>query len=100
MSLNIDINRILPVKVSVSSPNLLSRSVSFTAELQRCESWEDVPLEFSRLSINTIIISVAFLGFDPCNSVLPSFVGLRMLMNPFQDTTQNLRRRRLLRVED
>ena len=52
---------------------LPSRSVDhyFTAELQRCESWEDVPLEFGRFSIDSFIVSVAFLGFDPCNSVLP-----------------------------
>ena len=83
MSLNIDINEILPVKVSGVCPKSLSRSlILFTTELQRCESWEDVPLEFSRLSIDTIIISVDSHGFDPCNSVLPSFVGIRMLKDP------------------
>ena len=80
MSLNLDINKILPVKLSGASPKSLSRSV--TAELQRCESWEDVPLEFSRLSIDTIIISVPSHGFDPCNSVFPSFVGIKMLKDP------------------
>ena len=50
--------------------------------MQRCESWEDVPLEFSRLSIDTIIISVASPGLDPCNSVLPSFVGFRLKKDP------------------
>ena len=76
-------NRILPLKVSGVSPKSLSRSfINFTAELQRCESWEDVPFEFGRLSIDTVIISVAFHGFDPCNSVFPSFVGIRMLKDP------------------
>ena len=56
--------------------------MDFITELQRCESWEDVPLEFSRLSIDSIIISVAFPGLDPCNSVFPSFVRFRMLKNP------------------
>ena len=79
MSLNIDINRMLPVKVSGVCPKSLSRSLTFTAELQRCESWEDVPLEFSRLSIDTVKISVAFLGHDPFDPVLPSFVGFWML---------------------
>ena len=78
----IDMNRILPVKVSGVSPKSLSKIVDFTAELQRCESWEDVPLEFDRLSIDTVIISVSFLGHDPCNSVLPSFVGIWMLKDP------------------
>ena len=36
---------------------------------------EDVPLELGRLSIDSVIVSVASHGFDPCNSVLPSFVG-------------------------
>ena len=36
---------------------------------------------------------------DPSYLVLPSFVGLRMLMD-LSKTLQNLRRRRLLRVED
>ena len=55
--------------------------MDFITELQRCESWENVPLEFSRLSIDSIIVSVAFLGSDSCNSVLPSFVGFGMLKN-------------------
>ena len=50
--MNIDINRILPVKVSAVCP-----IIDFITELQRCEFWEDVPLEFSRLSIGTVIIS-------------------------------------------
>ena len=70
------------MKVSGVSPNLLSRSVDFTAELQRSESWEDVPLEFSRLSIDSVMVSVAFVCYDPSYLVLPSFVGLRMLMDP------------------
>ena len=82
MSLNIDINRILPVKVSGVFPQVAQYIIDFTTDLQRCESWEDVPLEFSRLSIDTIIISVASLGLDPCNSVLPSFVGIKMLKDP------------------
>ena len=82
MSLNIDIKRILPVKVAGVCPKSLSKIIDFTAELQRCESWEDVPLEFSRLFVDSIIISVAFLGSDSCNPVLPSFVGFGMLMDP------------------
>ena len=66
MSLNIDINKILPVKVS---------DCDFTAELQRSESWEDVPLEFGRLSTNSVIVSVAFVSDDPFNPFLLSFVG-------------------------
>ena len=80
MPLNIDINRILPVKVTGVCPKLLSRSL-ILSELQRGESWENIPLEFSRLSVDSIIISVAFLGSDSCNCVLSSFVGFGMLKN-------------------
>ena len=57
----------------------VAQIIDFITELQRCESWEDVPLEFSRLSLDSIIVFVACLGLDSCNSVLPSFVGIRML---------------------
>ena len=46
MSLNIDINRILPVKCSGVSPNLYSKTFNFIAEVQRIESWKNNPLEF------------------------------------------------------
>ena len=81
MSLNIDINK----NCSCESFWCFSKSVQwifdFAAELQRSESWEYVPLESSRLSIVTILISVVFYGSDSCNPVLPSFVGFGMLKN-------------------
>ena len=100
MSLNIDMNKILPVKVPGVSPNLLSRSVTLQQSCNVVHPGKIFPLDFSRLSIDSVIVSVAFISYDPSYPVLPSFDGLRMLMGPFQDTTQNLRRRRLLRVED
>ena len=100
MSLNIDTSRILPVKVSGVSPNLLSRSVTLPQSCNVCESWENVPLEFSRLSIDSVIVSVALRSCDPFNPFLPSFVGFPDVDGSFQDTTQNLRRRRLLCAED
>ena len=60
---------------------IAQKIIDFITELQRCESWENIPLEFSRLSGDSIIISVAFYGSDSCNPVLPSFVGFRMLKN-------------------
>ena len=74
--------------------------IDFTTELQRCESWENVPLEFRRLSVDSIIISVASSGLDPCNSVFPSFVGIRTLEGSSRGTTQNPRRHWLLCFED
>ena len=77
MSLNIDINRILPVKDSGVCHIGLRRSLILS------QSCNDVnPLEFRRLSVDCIIISVAFLGSDSCNPVLPSFVGIWMLKDP------------------
>ena len=64
MSLNIDIKRILPVKFSGVSPNLYNKLLTF-AELQRVESWEDVPLEFRRHSIDSVKVSVILSRFDP-----------------------------------
>ena len=82
MSLNIDINRILPVKVSGASRKSLSRSLTLPQSCNVVNPGEDVPLEFSRLSIDSIIISVALISCDPCNSVLPSFGGFWMLKDP------------------
>ena len=67
-------------------------------------SWEDVPLEFSRLSVDSIIISVAFLGSDSCNPVLPSFVGFWDVEEPFprhnkeSENTQTFVRWRLMSI--
>ena len=71
-------NRILPVEFSGVFPDLHD----FITELQRIGSWEDVPLELSRFSIDTVIISVALRSCDPFYPFLPSFVGFRMLMDP------------------
>ena len=81
MSLNIDTNRILPVKVCGASPKSLSRSLIFITELQRCESWENVPLEFSRLSIDTVKVSVALRSCDPSYSLFPCFIRFRVLVD-------------------
>ena len=69
------------MKFSGVSPNLLSESLTLP-ELQRMESWEDVPLEFSRLSIDSVKVSVALRRCDPFYPFLPSFVRFRILMDP------------------
>ena len=53
----------------------------FTTELQRCESWENVPLEFRRLSVDGIIIFVVSVDSYSRNSVFPNFVAFKMLKN-------------------
>ena len=45
------------------------------------ESCEDVPLEFCRLSIDSVKVSVALRSCDPFFPFPPSFLGLRMLMD-------------------
>ena len=69
-------------------------------ELQRVEFWENVPLEFRRLSINSVKVSVALrklwsiLSFSSKLRWIPDFDGSS------QDTIQNLKRRRPSCVED
>ena len=58
--------------------------------MQRIESWEDVPLEFSRPSTDSVIVSVALRSCDPFYPVLPSFVGMWMLKDPPEAFTNNL----------
>ena len=80
MSLNININRSLPVKVSGSSPKLLSRSVTLP---QSCNVVNPGKMFHSNSVGSPMIpsVSVAFLIDDPFNPFLPSFVGFRMLMD-------------------
>ena len=63
MSLNIDMNRILPVKFSGVSPYLLSKLFDSVAELQRIKSWEDVPLQFDWLAVDSVKVSVILRRF-------------------------------------
>ena len=63
MSLNIDMKIILPVKFSGVSFNLNSKSFDFLTELQRSESWEDIPLEFHCLTVNSVKVSVILRRF-------------------------------------
>ena len=76
MSLNIDIKRILLVKVFGVSPKSLSRSVTLP---QTCNVVNPGKMFYS--NSDSIIVTVAFVSGDLCSLFLPSFVGLRMLMN-------------------
>ena len=80
MSFNIDINRILPVKVSGASPNLLSRSVTLP---QICNVVNPGKMFHSNSVGSPLIpsVSVAFVSDDPFNPFLPNFVGFKMLMD-------------------
>ena len=78
--MNMDINKILTVKVSGVCPKSLSRLLILS---QSCNVVNPGKMFHSNsVDFPLIIISVAFPGFDSCNSVFPSFVGIRMLKNP------------------
>ena len=79
MSLNIDMNVILPVKFSGVSPNLNSKTFALFAELHSIESWENIPFEFHWLTHAV---------FDWVSR------------ESYQDTIQNLKRRRPSCAED
>ena len=96
MSLNIDINKILPVNFSGVSPNLYSKICDFVAELQRIESCENIPLEFHWLTIDFV---KRFCNFEkivihpnPFLSKLRWHSGFSMDLP--NDTIQNPKRRR------
>ena len=82
MSLNIDINKILPVKVSGVCPKSLSRSLILSQSCNVVNPGKMFHSNSVGSPLIAVIISVAFLGNDPCNSVLPSFVRFRMLKDP------------------
>ena len=58
MSSNIDMKIILPVRFSGVSPDLNRKLFDFVTELQRIESWENVPLEVHRLTVDSVKVSV------------------------------------------
>ena len=99
MSLNIDIKRILPVKVSEVSPKLVSTSVILRRPatlrlLGKCSTRSQSALHWYNQNL---------CSFDQLWSMQPFPSQFRWILDvdgSFQDTTQNLRRRRLLRVED
>ena len=66
MSLNIDMNRILPAQLSGVCPKELSRLLILS---QSC----------SVVNPGKMFYSNSIAGLDPCDYVLPSFVGFGML---------------------
>ena len=71
-------------------------------ELQRVESWEDVPLEFSRLSTDSVIVSAALRSCDPFYPFLPNFVIIWILMD-LSETQHRIRKDvdlRALKIDD
>ena len=68
MSLNIDMKMILPVK----SHHLLN-----LIEDSHCsQSWENLPLEFHKLSINSFQFAEIIVVRIPLNLLLPGFNGI------------------------
>ena len=82
MSLNIDINRILPVKFSGVSPNLLSKLLTLS---QNCNVSNPGKMfhsnSVSSPSIPSKKVSVALRRCNPFYPFLPIFVSFRILMD-------------------
>ena len=62
MSLNIDINMILPVKFSGVSPNLNNKLLTSSLSCNVL-SWENIPLEFHWLAVDSVKVSVILRRF-------------------------------------
>ena len=92
MSLNIDIKKKSSCERFWCVSHRAQKITDFITELQRCESWENVPLEFSRLSIDSIMISVAFHGFDPLQFCSSKLRWIQDVEEPFRGITQNPRK--------
>ena len=81
MSLNIDINRILPVKFAGVSPNMLSKSLTLS---QSCNVSNPGKMFHSNSVGSPLIpskVSVALRRCNPFYPFLPSFVRFRILMD-------------------
>ena len=98
MSLNIDINRILPVKFSGLSNILNSKVLTSPLSCNVSNPGADVQLEFRRLSIDSVKVSVALRSCDP-SYPFPCCVRFRIRMD-LPKPIQNLNPRRLSCVAD
>ena len=85
--------------ISGVSSNLYSKRFDFFTELQRIESWENIPLQFHWLAVDSVKFS-----FLKKISTIPTFAPMHREIQGFrkssQSTTQNPKRRRPLCVED
>ena len=99
MSLNIDINRILPVKISGVSPNLNSKYL--TSSLS-CNVLNPGKIFHSKSSGSPSILSKFLSSGDDLNHPnLCSHASFDWgFRESYKDTTQNMKRRRPLCVED
>ena len=88
MSLYIDMKMILPWSCSV-----------YVENLQRCESWENHPLEFHRLSIDSIQFSVLRQALKPILFWFPILCLTRWTDGLSQDTLQDLKIHKLVAFE-
>ena len=100
MSLNIDMKIIRPVKFSGVSPNLDSKSWSLWLSCNVVQPGKIFPLEFNWLTINSVQVSVFWWTFRTTPIFLPMQCLIECSRSSYQDTIQNLKRRRFLCVED
>ena len=81
MSLNIDMKMIRPLNFSGATLNLDSNSWTMWLSSKCGESWEDVPLEFHWLTINSVQSSVFWWTFEPLQSVFPNSIWFWVLVH-------------------
>ena len=55
--------------------------LDFTAKLQCSESWENIPLEFHRFSVNSVQSSVLLWIFEPTQLLLPNIIWCWVLIH-------------------
>ena len=93
---------ILPLKVSGVSPKSLSRSVTSPQSCNVVNPGKMFEWNSVGSPPDSVIVSVALISCDPSYLVFPSFVGLRILMDPSK-TQHRIRKDvdfRALKIDD
>ena len=86
-------------KNTTFSLNQYREIFDFLTELHRIESWENIPLEFHWLAVNSVQVSVFLRCFEPLQSLFPYNVWLGVLVYLTQKI-QNMEIRRPSCAED
>ena len=81
MSLNIDMKMIRPWNSSGGPLTFDRELLDFLTELQRIESWENIPLEFHWLTINCIQSAVLWWTLEPTQLFFPNSIWFWVLVH-------------------